>query len=378
MRTPLVEMFGIEYPIFAFSHCRDVVAAVTNAGGFGVLGAAMMSPERLDTELRALDKQVGGRPYGVDVVMPAKQVDAGDVGDLSGPELLATFDAMIPQSHRDYTEKIMAEHAVGPLEDPDAILMDANGMSAEGTRALLEVAFSYPISLLVNALGPMPGFVAARAKAAGIRTAGLVGSPEHARKQVAGGVDIIVAQGTEAGGHCGDISTMVLTPDVVDAVAPVPVLAAGGIGTGRQVAAALALGATGVWTGSIWLTCAESDVAPTFKSDLLTATARDTVRSRAMSGKPCRQLRNAWTEAWDSPDGPGPLQVPLQSILYAPVKERVIRAGARGVTNEAVGQIVGRMNSVRSARDIVYDLAAGTAEAIERLNTVMGDPNDPA
>jgi NAD(P)H-dependent flavin oxidoreductase YrpB (nitropropane dioxygenase family) len=377
MRTPLVEMFDIEYPIFAFSHCRDVVAAVTNAGGFGVLGAAMMDPQRLDTELRALDAAVGGRPYGVDVVMPARQttIDSSvgrDGADLGGAELLARFAALIPNEHREFTEKVMAEHGVGPLADPDAVLMDANGMSAEGTRALLEVAFSYPISLLVNALGPMPGFVAERAKAAGIRTAGLVGSAEHAHKQVASGVDLIVAQGTEAGGHCGDISTMVLTPEVVDAVAPVPVLAAGGIGTGRQVAAALALGAAGVWTGSIWLTCAESDVVPAFKDGLLAAGSRDTVRSRAMSGKPCRQLRTAWTEAWDSPDSPGPLQVPLQSILYAPVKERVIRSGARGVTNEAVGQIVGTMNSVRSARDIVYDLATGTAEAAERLNQIVG------
>src|SRR5581483_1974376 len=170
MRTPLVDMFGIEYPIFAFSHCRDVVAAVTNAGGFGVLGAAMMDPERLDTELRALDAAVGGRPYGVDVVIPAKQValDPAD-SELSGAELLSRFEAQIPQSHKDYTEKIMTEHGVGPLTDPDARLMDANGMSAQGTRQLLEAAFSYPISLLVNALGPMPEFVAERAHDAGIR-----------------------------------------------------------------------------------------------------------------------------------------------------------------------------------------------------------------
>lgn len=371
MRTPLVEMFGIEYPIFAFSHCRDVVAAVTNAGGFGVLGAAMMDPERLEVELSALDKQVAGRPYGVDVVMPAKQADVGDVGDLGGPELLAQFDRMIPQEHRDYVEKIMGEHGVAPLEDPDAILMDSNGLTHEGTAKLLEVAFAHPISLLVNALGPMPAHVARRAKDAGIRTAGLVGSAEHARKQVASGVDMIVAQGTEAGGHCGDISTMVLTPEVVDAVAPVPVLAAGGIGTGRQVAAALALGAAGVWTGSIWMTCAESDVAPNFKADLLAATSRDTVRSRAMSGKPCRQLRSVWSDAWDSADSPGPLQVPLQSILFAPVKERAIRAGVRTVVGEAIGQIVGTMNSVRSARDIVYDLASQTAETIENLHASM-------
>jgi len=369
MRTTIGMMFGIEFPIVAFSHCRDVVAAVTNAGGLGVLGAAMLSPERLEIELRELVKQVDGRPFGVDVVMPAKQRHTEQPVDHEA--LLRSFSEMIPQTHTAYVEKILAEHGVHQLDDADAELMDARGMTSEGTGALLDVVFRYPVALLVNALGPMPPHVVERARAEGIRTAGLVGSARHAVKQVENGVDVIVAQGTEAGGHCGEIATMVLTPEVVDAVAPVPVLAAGGIGTGRQVAAALALGAAGVWTGSIWLTCAESDVRPAIMANLLAAGSGDTVRSRAMSGKPCRQLRTAWTEAWDSSESPGPLEVPLQSILYAPVKERVTRgAGVPALAGEAVGQIVGSMNTVRSAREIIYDLVSGTVEAAERLSAL--------
>jgi NAD(P)H-dependent flavin oxidoreductase YrpB (nitropropane dioxygenase family) len=372
MKTTVSEMFDVELPIFAFSHCRDVVAAVTNAGGFGVLGAASFGPEQLERELCCIDEQVRGKPYGVDVVMPAKQAqrDGGQTTDLRGQ-----FMAMIPQEHRDFTERLLDEHGVKPLDDPDDVTLDATGLTHEGASQLLEIAFAHPISLLVNALGPMPQPVAERARAQGIKTAGLVGSVEHARKQLEVGVDLVIAQGTEAGGHCGEIATMVLVPEVVDAVTPVPVLAAGGIGTGRQVAAAIALGAEGVWTGSIWLTCAESSVAPVLRENLLAAGSGDTVRSRAMSGKPARQLRTAWTDAWDARDAPPPLQVPLQTLLYAPAKDRIERFGVAALSGEAVGQIVGTMRTVRSARDIVFDLASGTADAVARLHTVF--PSEP-
>jgi NAD(P)H-dependent flavin oxidoreductase YrpB (nitropropane dioxygenase family) len=277
---------------------------------------------------------------------------------------------MIPEGHKRFVNDLLAQHGVSPIDSFDASV-DATGLSHEGAHHHLDVAFAHPIKLLVNALGPMPADVCAAAHEHGIKTAALVGSVQHAVRQVAQGVDIIVAQGTEAGGHCGEISTMVLVPEVVDAVGDVPVLAAGGIGAGRQVAAALALGAAGVWTGSIWLTTTESDEAPVVKENLLAATARDAIRSRAITGKPCRQLRTAWTEAFDGPDSPGTLPMPLQSLLFAPANDRIKVTGARALAGQAVGQIVGTMNKERRASEVYLDLLSEALDTVEHLKKVF-------
>ncbi|MEB4208030.1 nitronate monooxygenase [Mycobacterium sp. 94-17] len=367
MRTAITEMFGIDFPLFAFSHCRDVVAAVTNAGGMGVLGAAAHTPEHLEQQLAWIDASVDGKPYGVDIVMPASYTGRGEV---SAENPRDDFVRMIPDAHKRFVNDLLAIHGVAPIESFDASV-DATGLSHEGANRHLEVAFDHPIALLVNALGPMPSHVCQAAHQRGIKTAALVGSVEHARRQVSAGVDFIVAQGTEAGGHCGEITTMVLVPDVVDAVGAVPVLAAGGIGSGRQVAAALALGAAGVWTGSIWLTTAESDTAPVVKENLLAAAATDAVRSRAITGKPCRQLRTAWTEAFDSPDSPGALPMPLQSMLFAPANDRIHAANARALAGEAVGQVVGRMYTQRRAADVYVDLIREALDTVEGLESAF-------
>ena len=364
MRTALCDDFGIEFPIFAFSHCRDVVAAVSRAGGLGVLGALAFSTDQLEVELSWIDEHVEGRPYGVDVVMPASAAGA----DLGGPDLAAQLEALIPEAHRRYVEEVLQKHHVPPLPPGVPRPRGLLGWTDQGARSQVEVAMSHPIRLLVSALGPPPPDVVARCRERGVRVAALVGSADHARKQVAAGVDLIVASGIEAGGHTGEISTLVLVPEVVDAVSPVPVLAAGGIGDGRQLAAVLALGAQGAWTGSIWLTTTESDVSPMVRDKLLKAGSRDTVRSRALTGKPARQLRTPWTDAWDDPGGPGALPMPLQFMLTAEAQVRIARSGSAELAGSPVGQIVGRMNSVRSTRDVVFDLVEGALRAIERLN----------
>lgn len=371
MRTHLCAVFGIDVPLFAFSHCRDVVAAVSRAGGMGVLGALAFTPEQLDIELSWIDRHVEGRPYGVDVIIPASCAGA----ELDGPDLAAQLEAMIPERHRQFVEDLLARHGVPPLTPDTARPSGLLGWTNQGGRSQVEVSLSHPIALLANALGPAPPDVVAHAHAHGVRVAALVGTVEHARKQVAAGVDVIVAQGTEAGGHTGEISTMVLVPDVVDAVAPVPVLAAGGIGDGRQFAAALALGAQGAWTGSIWLTVTESDVSPVVRDKLLRAGPGDTVRSRSLTGKPARLLRTAWTEAWDNPGSPGALPMPLQFMVSADALVRISRSGDDALAGTPVGQIVGRMNSVRSTRDVVFDLVDGAVRAIERLHEQLGAPD---
>jgi len=366
LRTPICDTLGIEFPIFAFSHCRDVVAAVSKAGGFGVLGALAYSPDQLEIELNWIDEHVDGKPYGVDIVMPAKYVGKGG-GDEAA---LTNLEAMIPQEHRDFVEKILAEHGVPPLPpelDDQPVKAAGLGVDEEGPGQV-EVSLMHPAKLLVNALGPPPPEVVEKAHDHNVLVGALVGSKQHAERQVAQGVDIIVAQGTEAGGHTGDVSTMVLVPEVVDAVGPnVPVLAAGGVGTGRQMAAALALGAQGVWTGSIWLTVAEADTNPDVIENLLAAGSRDTVRSRAMTGKPARQLKSAWTQAWEREDAPATLPMPLQGILWANASRRWTRAHAKELEGFPVGQIVGRMDKVRPARDVVFDMVEEWIDTTQRI-----------
>jgi NAD(P)H-dependent flavin oxidoreductase YrpB (nitropropane dioxygenase family) len=313
MRAEVCEKFGIEFPLFAFSHCRDVVAAVTNAGGLGVLGAVAYTPARLEEELRWIDDHVGGRPYGVDVLVPGKIDKSAEAGSVD-----AMLDA-IPDAHWAFVAELFERYGLPAPAAGDARAKTQAGAARQVTSAgateLIDVALAHPIRLIASALGPPPPVMVDKARAAEVPVAALVGTAEHARRQVAAGVDLIVAQGTEAGGHTGEISTMVLVPEVVDAVAPLPVLAAGGIATGRQMAAALALGASGVWCGSVWLTTEEAETAPAVKEKMLAATSRDTIRSRSRTGKPARQLKSAWTEAWEGKDSPGPLPMPLQMIV---------------------------------------------------------------
>ncbi|MGA5757067.1 NAD(P)H-dependent flavin oxidoreductase [Nonomuraea bangladeshensis] len=368
MRTRVTDMFGIELPIFAFSHCRDVVAAVSRAGGMGVLGALYFTPEELEMELKWIDDHVDGRPYGVDVVMPASYEGA----DFAADELVGRLQAMIPEGHRSFVENLLAEHGVPPLSaDADAgrVLL---GWTDATARPQVEVALRHPIALLANALGPPPADVVELAHAHGVKVAALASTPRHALKQVEVGVDVVVAQGTEAGGHTGEISTMVLIPQVVDAV-DVPVLAAGGIGNGRQMAAGMALGAEGVWTGSLWLTVEEADTPEMAKRRILEATSRDTVRSRSWTGKPARLLRNEWTEAWESAESPGTLPMPLQFMLVSDALRRIGRSDAAELATFPAGQIIGLMNQVRSTKDVIFNLMEEYGEALERLERITED-----
>jgi NAD(P)H-dependent flavin oxidoreductase YrpB (nitropropane dioxygenase family) len=348
MRTAVCESLGIEYPIFGFSHCRDVVAAVSRAGGMGVLGALVFTPEQLERELEWIEKNVGGNPYGVDVVIPAAYVGK-EQGGLEKLDL----EKLVPDEHKRFLEQLLERYDVPPLPDDVPRTESLFGWSDSMGRALVDVAMSYPIKLLANALGPPPADVIERAHAAGVQVAALVGRADQAQKQQAAGVDIIVAAGYEAGGHAGEVSTLVLVPEVVDAVAPLPVLAAGGIGSGRQMAAALALGAQGVWTGSIWLTTNENDWEPVMTERLLAASSSDTVRTRCVTGKPARMLRSGYIEAWDSPEAPGALPMPLQ-LEVTPV-----------------GQIVGRMNQLRPARQVVSEMVDEYLDTVERMARLM-------
>jgi NAD(P)H-dependent flavin oxidoreductase YrpB (nitropropane dioxygenase family) len=369
IRTPLTERFGIDVPIFAFTYQPEVAAAVTKAGGFGVLGALRYSPEELDEALRWLEAEVDGRPYGVDIVIPAasEKVDA-----TNADELKDKLEALIPQGHRDFVQGILDRYDVPELDEDGEEVRGVLGWTPLSAQAQIDVIFRYHPTLLANALGPPPKEVVDAAHERDITVAALVGRVDQAIAQRDVGVDIVVAQGTEAGGHTGEISTFVLVPEVVDAVAPLPVLAAGGVGDGRQIAAALALGAQGVWTGSIWLTTNEADVAKPVLDKLLHATSRDAIRSRALTGKPARQLRTAWTEAWEGPDSPGTLPMPLQYLLTAEAQRRIYQSGHPELSGMPVGQVVGMLDEVRPVSAVMSRLVSELEDAVAALDQARG------
>ena len=375
MNTRVCEMLGIEFPILAFSHCRDVVAAVSAAGGLGVLGAVAHSPEQLEIDLKWIEDEVKGKPYGLDLLLPQKYAGADEGG----------FDResvrqLLPPEQQAFVDDIMKRYEVPPLPDDARDELWRGGtlsISPKGYEPLLDIAFAHNIKLVASALGPPPPELIERAHKHDVSVAALAGTRVHAERHNAAGVDLIVAQGTEAGGHTGEIATMVLVPEVVDAVAPTPVLAAGGIGRGRQVAAAMALGAEGVWCGSVWLTTEEAETDPNVKEKFLTATSKDTVRSRSLTGKPARMLRTAWTDEWERPDGPGPMPMPLQSMLVGEALGRIQRvatkpgSGANQLATYFVGQIVGSMNTVKPTRRVVQEMVEEFVDAVERLNHLV-------
>jgi NAD(P)H-dependent flavin oxidoreductase YrpB (nitropropane dioxygenase family) len=375
MRSPVCEMLGVEFPLFAFSHCRDVVAAVSRAGGFGVLGATVHSPATLEQELKWIDDHVDGKPYGLDVLIPENISTAGE-RDVTWQSL----ERRIPSEHRAFTRDLLKKYGVElattsvPADTPQPF---------DATRALelLEVSFRHPVRLIANALGVPPKAMIEMGRKHGVPVAALVGAKEHALRQVAAGVDILVVQGTEAGGHCGEVSTMVLVPEVIKAIKPVrdvPVLAAGGIMTGRQMAACMAMGAAGVWTGSVWLATTESETSETFREKMIAASSRDAVRSRGRTGKPARQLRSVWTDAWDrDPGSPGALPMPLQSIISRDAFQAIDRAAAAGnakardLVSYFVGQGVGLIDSVKSATSVVQEFKEDFAEAVDHMNALV-------
>jgi len=367
MNTELAKELGLEFPIFAFTHCRDVAAAVSKAGGLGVLGVAGHSLKNLKMELEWIENEIGDKPYGVDLLMPSKFAGS-DRGGFDESQL----DERIPQEHRQFLDELLTRYDV-PTLPAETKLPREFAVGYEGQRDVIDLVFGHNISLIASALGPPPQWMIEKGREKNVKVAALAGTVEHARRHAEAGVDLIIAQGYEAGGHTGTVSTLVLVPEVVDAVSPIPVLAAGGIGNGRQVTASLALGAQGVWCGSVWLTTEEAETHPVVKEKFLKATSSDTVRSRSLTGKPARQLRSAWTEAWEDPSNPDPLPMPLQPRLIREAQARINRTahknpGAEQLSNYFVGQIVGSMNQVKSVRNVVEELVEEYADTMERLD----------
>jgi NAD(P)H-dependent flavin oxidoreductase YrpB (nitropropane dioxygenase family) len=371
LRTQVTELLKVDYPLLAFSHSEHVVTAVSRAGGLGVLGAAQCSVEELEQKLTWLAQELGDIPFGVDLLLPGKYEKAEE-GGLQREELVE----QVPSEHREFVTGLMDEYGVPELEEGYVFgdIVDGRGVPVTGnhtytavdTQPLLDVCFESKITLFANALGVAPRETIDSFHDRGILVAGLAGTARHGEKHKEAGTDIVIAQGYEAGGHTGEIGSMVLIPDVVDAVDGTPVLAAGGIASGRQMAAAMVLGASGVWTGSVWLTTEESEVIAPVKEKFVEAVAAETVRSRSCTGRPARQLRSAWTEAWEQAEI-DPLGMPHQGILYAEPQVRIARGAeadagrSRELATYFVGQVVGRLNQVRPAAEVVEEMVTECA-----------------
>ena len=375
MNSLICDLLDIEFPLIAFSHCRDVVVEVSKAGGFGVLGAARYNASTLEAELSWIDEHIDGKPYGVDLIAPTSMAVAEENG--------ATEDLKnrVPQEYFDFASGILERHDIDSSDVYANQYESDSFLTKNKATSIIDVAFDHPIKLIANALGVPPAYMIDMGKEKGVATAALIGTREHAIKQVEAGVNIVVASGTEAGGHCGDVSTLVLIPEVSSVLkdSGVPVVAAGGIVTGRQMAACMAMGAAGVWTGSVWLTCAESDTPPVLKEKMLRASSRETVRSRSRTGKHSRQLRSPWTDAWESNTAPEPLSMPLQSQVTENPLAKVTKLaeigheGAGQLSTSWVGQGVGLMSSTQSAKAIVYDFMQDYLVASERLQASLSD-----
>lgn len=375
MRTELTDRFGIEYPIFGFTPSEDVAAAISRAGGLGVLGCVRFNEaEELDAVLEWMHENTDGKPFGVDIVMPAKIPTEGSKVDL---------DSMIPPEHRAFVERTLDELGVPKLDGEERVNTGVLGWLHSVARSHVDVAMEHArkygqIKLIANALGSPPADVIDVSHQNGVAVAALAGAKDHALHHVEAGVDIVIAQGYEGGGHTGEVTSMILWPELVDAVGDsAPVLAAGGVGSGRQMAAAIALGAQGVWMGTYWLTAAEyklgahGDGPSTVQQALLAATSRDTVRRRIYSGKPARLLKTKWTDAWDAPGAPEPLPMPLQNLLVGEAHARISQADDPGVVAMPAGQIVGRLNAITPVEELIADLVSEYREAVARLDKTL-------
>jgi NAD(P)H-dependent flavin oxidoreductase YrpB (nitropropane dioxygenase family) len=358
LHTQLCEKLGIEYPIVAFTHCKDVAVGVINAGGFAVLGEAMHTPDEIAADINWIRDRVNGKPFGIDLVLPASTPE-----DKTLEELMA----MIPQEQRDYTDMILKKYDV-PKPKEELEIASWGGLDQKRALAQLEVLFDEQVPVIASGLGS-PAFMLKRAHQMGIQVWGLVGKPRQAIKQIEAGTDVIIAQGFDAAGHTGNIGTFSIVPQVVDAArgTGIPILAAGGVTTGRHLAAALALGADGVWTGSLWLASRESDVNLPMKEKLIETKATDTEYSDCISGYTMRTTRCPWHVEWASPEAPDVLKPPLQMLLSNEYITGANDYQRKDLMTEAAGQGIDYVTEMKPVRQILSDMVEQTLDVFDRF-----------
>jgi NAD(P)H-dependent flavin oxidoreductase YrpB (nitropropane dioxygenase family) len=353
--TPLCRRLGVALPIFGFSHSADVVVEIARAGGFGVLGLAREMPDEVPALLADIERRLEGRPYGVDLMLPQNVPQHGDVQSLR---------AALPAAHVDFVEDLKARFALPPPTRPSFFTTQVRSEALFNRQT--ELVLDSRARLVATAIGVRPELIE-RARAAGKVTASLVGSVRHAQKAMDLGVEVLVAQGYDAGGHTGPVGTMSLIPQIVEVAGERPVLGAGGIATGGQVVACLAMGAQGAWLGTLWMAARESHTPPALLDKLVRGRSEDTVITRAHSGKPCRVIRSDWIDAWAEAGAPEPLGMPAQQALTGDAFTAMHEHDDPRLIYEAAGQSV---FGIRAATTVAAQMQQLVAEAGQRLESL--------
>ncbi len=370
LRTKLCDILGIEYPILSAGMgpslvgeragaTVDLVVAVSEAGGLGVLGAAGFTIEEMREAIREIRRRTD-KPFGVDLLLPRQTVEAGDQ-DFEGPDQLPLSEVLktLPKSHYDWMMKVKEEMGL-----PDADVMVRTTTTTVRPHAAVKACIEEKVPLFCAGLGN-PGFMVEEAHAAGMKVLGISGNTKNAARMAQAGVDLVVAQGHEAGGHTGRIGSMALWPQAVDAAAPTPVLAAGGIGDGRGVAAALAVGCVGVWVGTRFLASKEGGILEPQKEAILKATDEDTRRTYLYTGKTSRATYNRFHDLWET-SGLDPLPFPVQVLFASAMVEMFTRAGKFEYVGPFAGQISGLIREIKPAGEILMDLVEGAVDVLTR------------
>ncbi|MCH8086631.1 MAG: nitronate monooxygenase [Chloroflexi bacterium] len=356
--TPLCDLLGIKYPVLQAGMVPggspELTAAVSNAGGLGVLGASGWEPEAIREKIRWIRENTNN-PFGVDLQLPATMAEVDD----NKEEIKATLPLDYPQ-HAAWVAEAKKRHNI-----PDAKAPPSSAYNPAFIRRQVEVILEEEVPVFVSALGP-PDWMTADAHALGIKVIGMAGNIRHSKLHVKAGVDVVVAQGHEAGGHTGRIATMVLVPQVVDAIAPIPVVAAGGIGDGRGLAAALSLGAQGVWCGTLFLASEESGITPIHKQRIVEGRSEDWVISRLSSGKTARYFNNVLVKEWEE-SGLKALPMPLQGMLLEDLEEGAAEANLEELELSSGGQVGGLIKAKRPAAQILEEMVDQASEILSRL-----------
>ncbi len=355
LQTPVTEMLNIRYPVFGFVHSVDVVAAICMAGGVGVYGATRDTPEEISQRLKEIRAKVGDRPFGIDLVLPKGMPERNNREEI---------EEQIPAGHRDFVEGLRQKYGV--RADGGTGARSRFVRSEEVAQRQIEAILSSDVNIFACGIGS-PLQAIREAQALGKKVISLVGAPKHAQRVKDLGVDIIVAQGYDAGAHTGQIGTFSLVPQVVDVAGDTPVLAAGGVVTGRHIAAALAMGAAGVWVGTAWLLTKEHNLDPIIVQKLLAAGPEDTVISRADSGKTLRQVRSAWSEEWSGENAPVPLKMPYQDILVGDMLGAIQRQRVEPLMHQPAGQGIGMLNEQTTVAETMERLVNEAQTALARL-----------
>ncbi len=359
--SPVCDTLGCKYPIFGFAHDIATVAAITNAGGYGVYGATRRFPEEITAELAEIRSLVGDKPFGVDLVLPPGMPEHNSRD---------AIEAEIPAEHKAFVDDLIARYQVPPATEPGmrTRFIRSAEIEAEQIRAVLDS----DVNMFACGIGA-PADVMAQAKALGKTTLALIGSPHHVQRAKQAGVDMLVAQGYDAGAHTGPIGTYSLVPQIVDAAGDTPVLVAGGVATGRHIAAALAMGAQGVWMGTAWLLSEEhqTHMHPVNTEKLKTAGSGDTVITRSESGKTFRQVRTAWSQEWEAEAAPAPLKMPYQDVLVGEMLGAIEAHDIEPLIHSGAGQSIGYFNEVRPVQAIMDELVAETTAVLNSQNRFL-------